>query len=303
MPSGCAGEFQATDAHTRICAVSTYPPTKCGVGMYTSELMGALVNAQNYQVTIIAAQEIDAPKRGSHDGITIIRAWKRDSFTYPLDILRWVLSTRPNLIHLQYEYLLYGRLLLKSSLFVFLLLFLRLFRKPIVVTMHTTIPSGKLTDYLYKRHGIIGRFAQAKAAYITFYTLLIGIFSHIVIVHKEAMRRVLIEDYGFNPKKAYVIPHGITRPHRQLLKSEAKRILRLEDRKVLLLSGFLRRGKGVEHAISAMPKILEHCPNAILMIAGGVHPSLLKECVPYIEDLKRLARPDKEFFKLKRCFM
>ncbi len=88
MPLECAEESQAANMYMKVCAVSTYPSQKCGVGMYTSKLVEALIKVQNCRVSVIAAQEINVPKRGGHDNITIFRAWKRNSFTYPLDILR-----------------------------------------------------------------------------------------------------------------------------------------------------------------------------------------------------------------------
>src|SRR2546425_1154467 len=81
----------------------------------------------------------------------MLRVWQTNHLSYPFRILKACVGLRPNLIHLNHEYLLYGRPAY-GALFPFLLILLRLTRAPVVVTMHCVIPREALAKDFFKRY-------------------------------------------------------------------------------------------------------------------------------------------------------
>ena len=81
--------------------------------------------------------------------------------------------------------------------------------------------------------------------------------------------------FGTSPAKIEVIPHGI--PDAQLTEPDAaKSRLGFSLRPVILTFGLLSPDKGIEVMIDAMPSILDRCPNAIYVVLGATHPTLVR---------------------------
>ena len=70
--------------------------------------------------------------------------------------------------------------------------------------------------------------------------------------------------YHINPDRLSLIPHGV--PNFKSTKEEAKTILGLEDKIVMLSFGLLGRNKGYEIAIEATSKIRSE--NFVYIILG-----------------------------------
>ncbi len=75
--------------------------------------------------------------------------------------------------------------------------------------------------------------------------------------------------------KIELIPHGVPdfpfrEPHQAKLK------LGFADRTVILTFGLLSPAKGIENVIDAMPDILQVCPDAVYVVLGATHPSVVR---------------------------
>ena len=127
---------------------------------------------------------------------------------------------------------------------------------PMVVTCHgtqlnefratratTRDPNHTTTDYISFR---MERYAARRA--------------DLVITVSEENRADVVEQYGVPGERMRVIPNGI-RPDRF---HEAR-----PEGPTVLFVGRLHQRKGVDHLLRAMPAVLEHVPDARLLVAGS----------------------------------
>ena len=137
-------------------------------------------------------------------------------------------------------------------------LFLRRMRRQgvrIVVTAHDVIPfnAGLHTRALYQQ-----LYASADA----------------LIVHAEQNRVELLDQFHLDPARVTVIPHGHYLPYtgdRLLSQGEARAGLGLAaGTPVLLFFGQIKRVKGLDTLLQAMPEVIAAHPDAKLLIAGQV---------------------------------
>ncbi len=257
----------------KVCAVTTWPPHKDGIALYSAELYTQTAKLVDVEVVAnIPRQQKLAESREETD-VAVSRCWRR-GFRYPTRIFGSALKTNCHVVHLQHGWLLYGGLV-SALLFPALLSFFRLGRKPFVVTMHTVIRK----DAHIFADSVVNFLARIAVLFISRCILH---FSDRVIVHNCLMKKVLQTEYGAKEEKISVIPHGVKKAAKKTKfspKGEKLRILSL---------GFLRKGKGIEHLIEAFEKFLEKCPDAKLVIVGGSHAH---DKTGYPQGFKRFLAP------------
>jgi glycosyltransferase involved in cell wall biosynthesis len=130
--------------------------------------------------------------------------------------------------------------------------FLKTLQKPVVTTLHTLQldlePKGQLVlnEILYQSDAVV-------------------IMSNLAVG--------LLAQLGVPFKKINVIPHGC--PNIPFVNSSSvKSSLGLKNRKVLCTFGLISRGKGIEYAIQALPRIVAKHPEVIYLIIGETHPEV-----------------------------
>jgi len=260
----------------KVCAITTWPPHRDGVALYSAELYTKIAELIDVKVIANVPEKLYAYRNHCEKEKIVARCWKRGSVTYPLRIFYWASKETPDIIHLQHGWLLYGNFIF-SPLILISLFLLRLSRKPCVVTMHTVIRSGA---HLYENplSNLLARMI------ILFTSRFIVRFSNRVIVLNHSMKKVLQADYALQEGgKIIVIPHGV---------KNASKKSRMPDKcgKAHILSlGFIRENKGIESLIKAFEKFIEHYPNAELVIVGGRHAHDKKD---HMENFKHLITPN-----------
>jgi len=150
-----------------------------------------------------------------------------------------------------------------------LLEFLEGVTMPVVTTLHTVLPEPDA----YQRRvmdSIIERSSR-------------------LVVMAEKAAEILSVNHGVKDAMIDIVPHGI--PDVPFESSDAFKVgLGLEGRSVLLTYGLLGPGKGIEHAIRAMPEIIRRHPEVLYIVLGATHPNLLeREGEAYRESLEELA--------------
>lgn len=150
-----------------------------------------------------------------------------------------------------------------------LLGFLDAVSMPVVTTLHTVLPEPDAHQQLVME-ALIERSCR-------------------LVVMAQKAAEILSVNHGVKEEMIDIVPHGI--PDVPFASSSAfKGDLGLHGRSVLLTYGLLGQGKGIEHAIRAMPEIIRRHPEALYIILGATHPNLLeREGEAYRESLEDLA--------------
>ena len=103
-------------------------------------------------------------------------------------------------------------------------------------------------------------------------------------------RQVLQDLRTFTNKKALLVPHPLYDHFGEPIPSGiARKKLRIDEGDfVILFFGFIRKYKGLDLLIAAMPEVLKRIPNAKLLIAGEFYG----DPEPYLEQIKQLHLED-----------
>jgi glycosyltransferase involved in cell wall biosynthesis len=258
-----------------IGVISSYPPPSIGIATYTRKLYESL--AEEGVNVIVLSNTV----RFENGKIKVVKAWDKD-FLYPFRLFKNLSLVRPNVIHIQHEYWLYGRGIFSIS-FLLLLLLLKALMKPIVITVHCVIPRGELTKTFFEKHRLGRKMNLAKKLYFTFYNMMMNMLASNIIVHSAVAKKILIDDYSFNPRKLKVIPHGAD----PINQHEEDPFNRGRAHK-LLVFGEIRRGKGIEYAIRAVQRLITNNIPCELIIAGMYDTNISPESVGYLEELEEL---------------
>jgi polysaccharide biosynthesis protein PslF len=239
----------------KVCAVTTWPPHRDGVALYSADLYNQISELVDVVVLANILTKQESIKSHEEKSGIVLRCWKRGPL-FPIEIFRSVFKTRAHVAHLQHGWLLYGGYI-SALFFPVLLLFLRLSRKPCVVTLHTVI---RKDAHLYK-NSLVNFLARLA---VLFVSKCIVQFSDSLIVHNRLMKDTLQKEYATKGEKIAIIPHGV--------KPSSKPESPQKGKEINIMSlGFLRKGKGLKYLIEAFEKFLETCPDAKLIIVGGSH--------------------------------
>lgn len=158
-----------------------------------------------------------------------------------------------DIVSVQHEFGLYG--IWGATFEDHLAPFLETLTKPLVTTLHTTLPDPSPSVREAVRR--IDRHSKAL----------------IVMAHRA--RAILEEEYGVDPAKVHVIPHGVppTEPHGR---RRMKQRLGLMDRSIISTFGLVSPRKGLEHMVRAMIDVIPTHPDALYLIVGKTHPELVR---------------------------
>ena len=127
---------------------------------------------------------------------------------------------------------------------------------PVVVTVHTALdrPSANQRRVM---DAIVRRAAR-------------------LVVMTANSAAIMRSVHGVGPDQLRVIPHGVHLPPPNA-RAAGRAMLGVGDRPVMLTFGLLSPGKGIEHAIRALPAIAARCPDVLYVVVGVTHPNLLRE--------------------------
>ena len=254
--------FDISSAPQRIAFLGDYLPRLCGIATFTSDLCEAVAGATLGSDCYVGAvndraEGYDYPPRVRFE----IAEKQLDSYRRAADFLNF---QNADVLSVQHEFGIYG-----GTAGSHLLALLKEVRMPVVTTLHTVLmkPNDAQREVMQE---LIQRSDRL-----------------IVMARKGA--EILEEVYGVPKEKVDIIPHGI--PNTKFLDSDLfKARLGVEGRKVLFTFGLIGPGKGIEHVIEALPKIVQQHPEVVYLVLGVTHPHLLaQEGESYRLSLARLA--------------
>jgi len=246
----------------RICLASTYFPQPCGIANYTHNLADALFAAdRNLSLSILVGGDRE-PLLNEHFNVLDTFNWDND---YPADIMARVETLRPDIVHIQHEYGIFGI----DDRFFRLLGRLRDKGVTTVVTLHTvhTLQSfygGCARPYLHK---------LLKQVDIEKYQWKISELADLVVVHQEVPIRNVLLRQGVNPARVMTIPHG-THLAKPPDKAETKTVLGFSPENPLIMAfGYFESSKNMHLLIEAFRRVRKRIPGTRLWLGGYVRHS------------------------------
>jgi glycosyltransferase involved in cell wall biosynthesis len=226
----------------RVAFVSTYPPRRCGIAVFTRDLAAAVGHRE-----IVAVRRVDDLIPRGDEVTALVQRDDRLDYLRAADRLS---GSGVDVVSIQHEFGIFG-----GQDGVFILDLVERLRVPAVATLHTVLrhPSP------WQREVMARLLARVDTT----------------VVMSEAAAGVLRHIYGVAASRTRVIPHGV--PDLPLVDPALRKPeLGLEGRLVILSFGLLGPGKGYERVIEAMARVrLEH-PTALYVVLGATHPELVR---------------------------
>jgi glycosyltransferase involved in cell wall biosynthesis len=251
-----------SSALERIAFLGGHDPRRCGIATFTTDLCEAVAAAAPGAQCIAGAvndrlEGYNYPPRVRFE----ILEKDLDSYRRAADFINF---NNTSVLCVQHEFGIYG-----GAAGSHLLALLKEVRMPVVTTLHTVLTEPNP--------------AQRKVMNE------LSLRSDRLVVMAQKGAEILMETYGIDAAKIDIIPHGI--PDIPFASSSFyKEQFGVEGRMVLLTFGLLGPGKGIEHAIEALPEIVKRHPNVVYLILGATHPHLVaREGETYRLGLERLA--------------
>lgn len=245
----------------RVAVIGNYVPRQCGIATFTSDLCDALVGEyKDLSCMALAVNDTDAgyayPTRVRFELAEQEVASYHRAAEY-LDL------NNVDLVCVQHEFGIYGG---PAGTHLFELL--DRLRMPVVTTLHTVLkdPEPHYRDAMRELANLSDRLVTMSQRGVDF----------------------LQDIYDVPRAKIDLIPHGI--PDVPFVDPNFhKDQFGVEGRFVILTFGLLSPNKGLEHAIRALPRVVERYPRLAYIILGATHPHLKRhEGERYRESLERL---------------
>ncbi len=217
--------------------LGTYPPTQCGLATFAAALLAHLPLPGD-QVAVVRVLDEPAARPG-REVVHDLVAGSVASAAGAAEVLN-----SSDVVIVQHEYGIYGGpdgqdvVPLLEALYV-----------PTIVVLHTVLaqPSPR-------QRSILDAVIAAAGAVVTM---------------TNTARTRLLDIYGTDAGKVFVIPHGAA-DNRSAASSPAA------GRPSVLTWGLLGPGKGIEHAIDAIALLRDRGLRADYLVAGQTHPRVLE---------------------------
>ncbi|MHC4328352.1 MAG: glycosyltransferase family 4 protein [Planctomycetota bacterium] len=237
----------AKSAAKKVVFISSFPPRKCGIATFTSDLVkNASAAAKGEFEPLLVAMRSEDHKYEDPVKFEIRQNVKSD-YICAADYIN---LSHVDAVSIQHEFGLFG-----GDAGAYLSLLLDRLEAPIITTLHTV-----LDDPSPPYHKSLVDVCRA---------------SHRVITMNERGVAMLRDVYGVPARKIKLIAHGI--PDLPFVDSNYyKHEIDLEDRKTILTFGLLNENKGIEVMLEAMPAIVKAEPSVIYIVLGMTHPNVLR---------------------------
>ena len=253
---------EALPAVRRVAMIGNYPPRRCGIATFTSDVRAALTAAREDLICDVTAMR-DAGDANAYPAEVTFTVRQEVRADY-LEAARRIEASGAEVICLQHEFGIFG-----GDAGEHVLTLLDHTSLPVVSVLHTIL-SEPNDDQRRVFERLIAR-------------------SDRLIVMAERGRDMLREVWSVPAEKITLVPHGA--PDEPLVETAPhKAALGLDGRELLFTFGLLSPGKGIETAIRALPAIVAARPQALYLVLGATHPNLVaREGERYRDSLKALA--------------
>lgn len=257
-------ESRTPGSGMNVAFIGNYVPRQCGLATFTTDIATWVASALGPSSQVFVVAMNDRPEGYDYPPMVRFEVLASDPRDYPR-AADFVNLSEVDLVCVQHEFGIFG-----GQKGIYITDLLRDLRKPVVTTAHTVLPDPE-PDRLE---------AMVEVCRL----------SDAVVVMSEKSIDLLEEIYGCPRDKVHLIHHGV--PDMPFADADDyKGRWGLSGKTVLLTFGLLHPRKGIEHAIQAMPAIVERFPDAVYVVLGATHPPVKKrEGEKYRFSLLRLAR-------------
>jgi glycosyltransferase involved in cell wall biosynthesis len=248
---------------SKVAIVGNYPPRKCGIATFTSDLRGALDGLDNgWACPVVTVTEPGRTYLYPPEVRFEISEPDEASYVRAAEFLN---LSHADVICLQHEFGIFG-----GTAGSHIITLLRRAKMPTVTTLHTVLENPEP-----RQRQVFDELLACSSK---------------LVVMTEKGASLLREVHGVSDDKISVIPHGI--PDIPFVDPNFyKDHFGVAGRRALLTFGLLSPGKGIEFAIRALPQIAEAHPDIVYIILGATHPNLLRlEGESYRHSLEDLVR-------------
>jgi glycosyltransferase involved in cell wall biosynthesis len=246
-----------------IALIGDYPPRRCGIATFTSDVLEALKDARpDARCEVYAMTDIEGAYHYPPEVACEIRQNEIDDYLAAADRLN---ATTPDIICVQHEFGIFG-----GPAGEHLLQLLEATDRPVVTTLHTILETPNADQ-----RRVFARLLARSAR---------------LVVMAERGREILCRVWDTPEDKIVLIPHGA--PDRTLGPTEPfKQATGFSGSDLLFTFGLLSPGKGIETVIKALPRIVAERPNVLYAVLGSTHPHLIAhEGERYRRSLMALAK-------------
>jgi glycosyltransferase involved in cell wall biosynthesis len=228
-----------------VAYVSTFPPKKCGIATFTSDLVNSISQLKNLKaqkiISIDGGRLLETADESS--GYKIGRDFVED-YVLMADFIN---HSSVNVVNIQHEFGIFG-----GESGEYICSFLDKLKRPVATTLHTVLP-----NFENKTKEVFNRVVERS--------------TNLIVLNETT--RELVKGYGVPSKKIKAIPHGC--PDLPIVSSEkVKTALGLKNKVVLSTFGLLSKGKGIEYVIQALPEIIKREPRIVYNVIGVTHPQV-----------------------------
>lgn len=244
--------------HGNIAFLSTYPPRECGIATFTQDLINAMDNSKIMETSVVAIRNSEDEV---YEGkvITEIRQNNHDDYIKAAHKLN---DSDIDLVVIEHEYGIFG-----GEYGDYILDFVNSLNIPVVTTLHTI-----LTEPNPRQRSIINTLGKKSAKIVTM---------------AKNTKQLLQSVYGVDLQKIEVIHHGV--PKKLIQSRESlKRKFGYEGMQIISTFGLLGPGKGIEHGIEAISKVVKDHKDVMYLILGQTHPAIKEEGQAYRNKLEKL---------------
>lgn len=235
----------------RICFISSYPPDKEGVGVFTRRLVEQLAATgdDTFVLTFHSRRRAPSPSVRSALSANPLRM---------LALYHTLVSLSPDIVHVQYAtpiYRLYSPVL-------WLLLALYKWK------------SGSRSKFVVTYHEVKREIDVLRLLGSVYYRLVSRMFD-MIFVHTTEARDILVRKCGVPASRVTVVPLGVYPSNVHNSSVDKLRIdLDLGSKNVILYFGYIHVDKGIQYLIHAFKLLLMYRPrsktDSVLLIAGSV---------------------------------
>lgn len=250
-------------AYGNIAFLSTYPPRECGIATFTEDLITSMDHIGIISTHVIAIKNSDYC---SYDNKVMAEIRQNERNDY-FEMAKKLNASDIDLLIIEHEYGIFG-----GDHGDYILDLVNNLEIPIVTTLHTI-----LSEPSSKQRLIINELGKKSAKIITM---------------ARNTKQMLQSIYGVELEKIEVIHHGV--PQKLIQSRETlKKKLGYENRQIISTFGLIGPGKGIEHGIEAIAKVIRDSTasdysDVLYLILGQTHPALQEQGTAYRNKLEEL---------------